>query len=90
MVYLVLLVPSFDDFILLISELPTQHRILIVADFNLDQMLPENVAKVGPVIQNFNISQRSQYLTHIHGGLWDLVFDTLKFQCCFFSAITLQ
>ena len=28
-----------DDFILLIKELPTQHRILNVSDFNLDKML---------------------------------------------------
>ena len=39
-------------------------------------MLPENVAKVDPLIKNFNLSQRSQCLTHIHGGLLDLVFDT--------------
>ena len=35
-----------DDFILLINELPTQQRILIVGNFNLDQLLPEHVAKV--------------------------------------------
>ena len=49
-----------DDFILLINGLPTQ-RILTVGDFNLDQVLPENVAKVDHLIQNFNLSQRSQY-----------------------------
>ena len=65
-----------DDFISLINELPTQHRMLIVGDFNLDQMLPEHVAKVNPLIQNFNLSQHSQYSTHIHGGILDLVFDT--------------
>ena len=35
-----------DDFILLINEQPTQHLMLIVGDFNLDQMLPENVEKL--------------------------------------------
>ena len=54
------------DFISLINELPTQHRMLIVGDFNLDQILLEHVAK----------SQRSQYSTHIHGGILDLVFGT--------------
>ena len=49
---------------------------LIVSDFNLDQMLPEHVAKVDPQIQNFNLSQLSQYSTHIHGGILDLVFHT--------------
>ena len=67
-----------DDFISLIHELPTQHRMLVVGDFNLDQMLPEHVAKVDPLIQNLKLSQRSQYSTHIHGGMLDLVFDTLN------------
>ena len=49
---------------------------LIVDDFNRDQMLPEHVAKVNPLIQNFNLSQCSQCSTHIHGGILDLVFDT--------------
>ena len=43
---------------------------MIVGDFNRDQRLCENVAKVDPLIQNF--TQRSQYSTHIHGGLLDL------------------
>lgn len=38
-------------FILLIKELPTQHRILIVSDFNLGKILPENVASVGELGQ---------------------------------------
>ena len=67
-----------DDFISLIHELPTQHRMLVVVDFNLDQMLPEHVAKVDPLIQNLKLSQRSQYSTHMHGGMLDLVFDTLN------------
>ena len=45
-----------DDFLTLVHELPTQHRMLIVGDFNLDQMLPELVAKIDPLIQNFNLS----------------------------------
>ena len=49
---------------------------LIVGDFNRDQMLPEHVAKVNPLIQNFNLSQCSQCPTHINGGILDLVFDT--------------
>ena len=64
------------DFISLINELPTQHRMLIVGDFNLDQMMLEHVAKVKPLIQNFNLPQRLQYATHIHGGILDLVYDT--------------
>ena len=65
-----------DDFNLLISELPTQHRMLVVGDFDLDQVLLEHVAKFDPLIQSFNLYQRSQYSTHIHGGILNLVFDT--------------
>ena len=50
------------DFISLINELPTQD--LIVGDFNLDQKFLEHVAKVNPLIQNFNFSQRSKYSTY--------------------------
>ena len=39
-----------DNFISLINELPREHRMLIVSDFNLDQMLRELVAKVDPLI----------------------------------------
>ena len=65
-----------DDFISLINEMPTQHRVLVVGDFNLDRMLLDHVAKFDPLIQNFNLSQRSQYSTDLHGGILDLVFDT--------------
>ena len=64
-----------DDFILLINERPTQHRIFIVCDFSFDQMLLDNIAKANPLIQNFNLSQRLQYSTDIHGGSVDPVFD---------------
>ena len=77
-----------DDFISLINELPMQHRMLIVGDFNLDQMLPKHVAKVNPLIQNFNLSQCSQCSTHIHEGILDLVFNTsnsfVQILCSFF------
>ena len=37
-----------DDFISLSNQLPTQHKMLIVGGFNLNQMLPEHLAKVDP------------------------------------------
>ena len=64
------------DFILLINELSAQHGMLIVGDFNHDQMLPEHVTKVDPLIQNFNLSQHSQCSSHIHWRILGLVFDT--------------
>ena len=52
------------DFISRINELPTQHKMLVVGDFNLDQMLLEHVAKVNPLIQNFNLSQHVLFCCH--------------------------
>ena len=54
-----------DDFVLLVNELPTQHRILIVGDFSFAQMLPENVAKVDSSFQKFKLSQGLQDSTQI-------------------------
>ena len=45
-----------NDFVLLVNELPKNHRVLIAGNFNLNQMLPGNVLKVDPLIQNFNLS----------------------------------
>ena len=53
-----------DDFMKSINDLQTEHMILIAGDFNLGQMLPENVAKFDPLIKYFNLSQLSQYSTH--------------------------
>ena len=53
-----------NDLVLLINELRTQHRMLIDGDFHLDQILREHVVRFDPQIQNFNLSQRSQYSTH--------------------------
>ena len=69
-----------DDLIALLenilNDIPSVDRILLVGDFNLDQMLDENVRKTNPLLQRFNFHQRSQYSTHIEGGILDLVFDT--------------
>ena len=64
-----------EDSILLISELPTHLMILIVSDFNLDQMLSENVAKVDPLSEIFSLFLHSQCSPHIHGRLLDLLYD---------------
>ena len=58
------------------NELPRQHTILIVDDFSLGQILPNNVANMAPLIQNFKLPQHSQYSILIHGGILDLVFDS--------------
>ena len=51
---------------------------MIFCDFNLDQMLPENVAKGYPFIQKFNLFQHSQYSTYITLSILDPIFDTLN------------
>ena len=66
-----------DDFNLLINELSTQHRMLIVGDSNLHQMLPKDVAKVYMVYKYTN----SLTWGNIESGIW-----YLKFQYCFFFA----
>ena len=59
-----------EDFMLLMNELPIQHRILTVGDFSLNQMLPENVANIAPLIQNCR-SIHSIQLTYT-GEYWIL------------------
>ena len=57
-----------DGFILLMNELSTQYRILIVGNFNLDQFFSKIVVKIAPLIQNLNLSRHSQYSPHIVWG----------------------
>ena len=54
------------------------YRTLILGDFNWDQMLPEHVASFSPLCNNYSSHQRSNYSTHIRGGILDLVFDDKK------------
>ena len=77
-------VPGFLGFfmaelILLINELPARHRKLTVGDFNLDKMLPEHVAIVDPLIQNFNLSQCYNIQLIYKGEYWIWYLITLFF-----------
>ena len=72
-----------SGFILLINELPIQHRILIVGDFNISQMLPEYIAKVDPV----NMSNNIQLLFMGEYWVWCLILQISNFKlqtsnCC--------
>ena len=51
------------------------HMMILCGDFNLDQLLQENVNAFQRLLQEFNLHQRVTYSTHIHGGILDLVFD---------------
>ena len=50
---------------------------MVVGDFNLDQLLSENVGMLDPLLAHFNLHQRCQY-SHILGGILDLVLDDRK------------
>ena len=54
------------------------HRMILCGDFNLDQLLQENVNAFSRLLQEFNLHQRVTYSTHIHGGILDLVFDQVR------------
>ena len=51
------------------------YRTILCGDFNLDQMIHENVDAFQQLREYFNFVQRVKYSTHIHGGILDLVFD---------------
>ena len=55
-----------------------EFRTIILGDFNWDQMLQEHVRTFLPLSSRFNLNQRSNYSTHIQGGILDLVFDSKR------------
>ena len=48
---------------------------ILCGDYNMDQMLQENVNALQRLLQEFNLHQRVIYSTHKLGGILDLVFD---------------
>ena len=62
-----------------LRQLPTdKYRTLVLGDFNIDQMLQENVLAFGDFCTQFHFTQRSKYSTFRDGGILDLVFDNQK------------
>ena len=55
---------------------PSDYRKLIVGDFNLDQLSALNRDIFRTFCDEFNLYQRSNYTTHVQGGILDLVFDS--------------
>ena len=51
------------------------HRMILCGDFNLDQLLQENVNAFQRLLQEFNLHQHVTDFTHINGGTLDLLFD---------------
>ena len=70
-----------DNFNSLISELPTQHRNLIIRDFNDDQMMSENVANVDCLIKN--LTCLSIHNIQLTCRIIESLISSLIFQCCF-------
>ena len=67
----------FNELSIELGFLPTeQYRTLIVGDFNLDQHDPHNKSLLLPFLNDFKMTQRSQYSTHERGGVLDLVLDS--------------
>ena len=64
------------DQILRENPISEEFRIMVIGDFNWDLMLPEHVKSMIPFSLRFNLYQRSNYSTHIKGGILDLVFDS--------------
>jgi len=60
-----------------ISRLPTDKRIIIVGDFNLDLMVDANKVRFEHFSRQFSpkFHQLSRYSTHRYGGILDLCFD---------------
>ena len=62
-----------------LDNLPTsKYRTIVLGDFNIDQLLEENVAAFIPIISRFHFQQWSRYSTYINGGILDLVLDDTK------------
>ena len=78
-----------DEFILLMNELPIQHRILIVGDFTFDQMLPENIANIAPLKFDSKFWSVSVFTIYIWGNIGSCIWF-FQFQYCFSSTFTPQ
>ena len=75
MVHLFLLVPLLMT--LLMNELSIQHRFLTVGDFNLDQLLPDNVANIAILIKYSKFQSVTAFaIFNITREILDLVFDS--------------
>ena len=62
-----------------LDNLPTsKYGTNNLGDFNIDQLLVENLAAFEPIISRFHFQQQSRYSIHINGGILDLVLDDEK------------
>ena len=61
-----------------VEQLPRENydRLIVLGDFNMDQISPEHQGCFTDLCIVFNLIQRSNWSTHKYGGLLDLVFDS--------------
>ena len=71
---------TIGNFFSLLNEelrrLPTGYRTIIVGDFNYDQRLQENRDYINLFFSDIDLLQRTQFSTHIDGGILDLILDS--------------
>jgi len=53
-------------------------RIILVGDFNLDPWKANNDSYFATLEKNCNLHRKSEFPTHIHGGVLDMIFDTVE------------
>ena len=51
-------------------------HIILLGDFNLDPWKNDNNSHYIPLRNDFNLNIKSDFATHIHAGVLDLIFDT--------------
>ena len=68
-----------QELTLQLEELHVQeYNTVLLGDFNLDQMLNSNIELFHDICTRYMFTQRSNYSTHIYGGILDLVFHNKK------------
>ena len=55
-----------------------EYNAIVLGDFNLDQMHEPYTGLFNDILTRFAFTQRSNYSTHIYGGILDLVFYNRK------------
>ena len=70
-----------EGLISLLTDIWTGERIILLGDFNMDQLLQENINRFTPLLDRLSLKQRSYFSTHDQGGILDLVFDSISSEC---------
>ena len=58
-----------------LTLLPSKYRTVVLGDFNLSQVIEENINILQPILTEFNLRQRLRYATHLECEILDLVLN---------------